>query len=81
MSPLNVKLEDRDMARLDEAIARGFAANRSDAMRIALRGQLLAWDRQQWDDAWAQAVPTEPDEFTDQNRRTVSSWADMDRNA
>lgn len=78
MSPLNVKLEDRDIARLDEAIARGFAANRSDAMRIALRGQLLAWDRQAWDDAWAQAVPSELDEFTDQNARTVGAWTDLD---
>ncbi len=81
MSPLNVKLDDREVARLDEAIARGFAANRSDAMRIALRSQLLAWDRQAWDDAWAQAVPGEldgPDEFADQNAGAVSGWGDLD---
>jgi Arc/MetJ-type ribon-helix-helix transcriptional regulator len=81
MSPLNVKLEDREVARLDEAIARGFAANRSDALRIALRSQLLAWDRQAWDDAWARALPDQsdlPDEFADQNASAVSGWADLD---
>lgn len=78
MSPLNVKLDDREVARLDEAIARGFAVNRSDAMRIALRRQLLAWDRQAWDDAWARAVPDESDEFADLNVRAVSGWADLD---
>jgi Arc/MetJ-type ribon-helix-helix transcriptional regulator len=78
MSPLNVKLDDREVARLDDAIARGFAANRSDAMRIALRSQLLAWDRQVWDDAWARAVPDESDEFAELNSRAVSGWADLD---
>jgi Arc/MetJ-type ribon-helix-helix transcriptional regulator len=78
MSPLNVKLDDRDVARLDEAIERGFAANRSDAMRIALRSQLLAWDRQAWDDAWARAVPDQSDEFADLNARAVSGWAGLD---
>jgi Arc/MetJ-type ribon-helix-helix transcriptional regulator len=81
MSPLNVKLEDRDVARLDDAIARGFAVNRSDAMRIALRSQLHAWDQQAWDDAWARAVPDESDssdEFADLNARAVSGWADLD---
>ena len=78
MSPLNVKLDDREVARLDEAIARGFAANRSDAMRIALRSQLLAWDRQAWDDAWAQAVPDKSDEFADLHASAVDRWADLD---
>lgn len=78
MSPLNVKLDDRDVARLDEAIGRGFAANRSHAMRIALRSQLLAWDRQAWDDAWARAVPDESNEFADQNLRAVAGWVDLD---
>jgi Arc/MetJ-type ribon-helix-helix transcriptional regulator len=78
MSALNVKLDDREVARLDEAIARGFAANRSDAMRIALRTQLLAWDRQAWDDAWSCAVPDESDEFADLNARAVSGWAHLD---
>jgi Arc/MetJ-type ribon-helix-helix transcriptional regulator len=78
MSPLNVKLDDREVARLDDAIARGFAANRSDAMRIALRSQLLAWDRQVWDDAWARAVPDESDEFAELNSRAVSGWAELD---
>lgn len=84
MSPLNVKLDDRDVARLDEAIARGQAANRSDAMRIALRNQLLTWDRQAWDDAWARAVPgeiDETDEFADVNSRATAGWADLDRPA
>ncbi len=78
MSPVNVKLDDRDVARLDEAVVRGLAANRSDAVRIALRRQLLEWDRQAWDDAWSCAVPDEADEFVDLNARAVGGWADLD---
>jgi Arc/MetJ-type ribon-helix-helix transcriptional regulator len=81
MLPLNVKLEDRDVARLDEAIGRGLAANRSDAMRIALRRQLIEWDRKAWDDAWSRALPDEADEFVDLNDRAVTAWADLDGNA
>ncbi len=78
MSPVNVKLDDRDMARVDEVIARGFAANRSDAIRIALRRQLIEWDRQTWDDAWSRALPDEADEFVDLSARAVAGWAELD---
>lgn len=78
MPPVNVKLDDRDMARLDEAIARGLAANRSDAVRIALRRQLIEWDRKAWDDAWSRVLPDESDEFADLNAQAVVGWADLD---
>lgn len=78
MSALNVKLDDRDVERLDGAIARGLASNRSDALRIALRRQLLEWDHQAWDDAWARAVPDTQDEFADFNRQTIAGWSDLD---
>jgi Arc/MetJ-type ribon-helix-helix transcriptional regulator len=81
MAALNVKLDDRDVARLDEAIALGLAANRSDAMRIALRRQLVEWDRKSWDDAWARAVVDELDEFVDLNTRAVAGWAELDAEA
>ncbi len=78
MPPVNVKLDDRDMARLDEVIARGLAANRSDAVRIALRRQLIEWDRKAWDDAWSRVLPDESDEFVDLNAQAVVGWADLD---
>lgn len=78
MPPLNVKLDDRDIERLDDAIERGCAANRSDALRIALRAQLREWDRQAWDEAWARAVPDEADEFGDLSTRAVAGWIDLD---
>ena len=78
MPPVNVKLDDRDMARLDEVIARGLAANRSDAVRIALRRQLIEWDRKIWDDAWSRVLPDESDEFVDLNAQAVVGWADLD---
>jgi Arc/MetJ-type ribon-helix-helix transcriptional regulator len=81
MSPLNVKLDDRDVARLDQAIAAGLAANRSDAVRIALRRQLVEWDRKAWDDAWSRALPDESDEFVDLNARAVAGWVDLDDEA
>lgn len=81
MSALNVKLDDRDVARLDEAISRGLATNRSDAIRIALRSQLIQWDRQAWDDAWSRALPDETDEFADLNARAVVGWADLEGDA
>jgi Arc/MetJ-type ribon-helix-helix transcriptional regulator len=81
MSALNVKLDDRDVARLDGAISLGLAANRSDAVRIALRRQLIEWDRRAWDDAWSRAVADESDEFVDLNTRAVAGWADLDGEA
>lgn len=81
MSALNVRLDDRDVARLDQAIARGLAANRSDAIRIALRSQLMQWDREAWDDAWSCALPDETDEFADLNARAFAGWADLDGDA
>jgi Arc/MetJ-type ribon-helix-helix transcriptional regulator len=81
MSPVNVKLDDQDVVRLDQAIARGHAANRSDAIRLALRRQLSEWDRKVWDDAWAKAVPDEVDEFADLNRQSIAGWADLDGDA
>ena len=78
---MNVKLDDRDVVRLDDAIARGLAANRSDAIRTALRRQLIERDNKSWDDAWARAVPDDPDEFAELNSRTIAGWADLDGDA
>lgn len=78
---MNVKLDDRDVVRLDDAIARGLAANRSDAIRTALRRQLIEWDNKAWDDAWALAVPDDPDEFAELNSRSIAGWADLDGDA
>lgn len=85
MVPVNVKLDDHRVAQLDAGILIGRAANRSDAIRIAVDQLLRDWHRAAWDDAWERATATsavdENDEFADWAEEVQSSWADLDQDA
>lgn len=78
MTPVNVKLEQREVDGLDAAISQGLAANRSEAIRIALKRQIRDWQRQKLDDAWAKVLPTNEDEFSEMNNAAKAGWADLD---
>jgi Arc/MetJ-type ribon-helix-helix transcriptional regulator len=78
MSPVNVKLPEDQLRRLDAAIAIGRADNRSDALRTALDHLLAEWDRQAWKAAWAKAVPDDNDEFEDLQQARDHRWDDLD---
>lgn len=78
MSPVNVKLPEKQLRRLDAGIASGRAGNRSEALRIALDRLLDEWDRQAWSDAWERVIPAEEDEFADIQAMVIDRWADLD---
>jgi Arc/MetJ-type ribon-helix-helix transcriptional regulator len=78
MTPVNVKLDDLDIEKLDSAIASGFATNRSSVIRLALQRQFEEWERAAWDDGWAKvaaaAQSPAPDEFSDMNKQATAAW-------
>lgn len=79
MVPVNVKLTDAQVRRVDEAIAQGRAGNRSDALRLALDHLLREWDLATWNERWEKAIPDDLDEFSDLTAAAVSRWGDLDR--
>ncbi len=81
MTPVNVKLEQREVDGLDAAISQGLATNRSEAIRIALKRQILEWERQRIDAAWAKVLPLDDDEFSELNHSAKSGWGDLDRDS
>ena len=81
MTPVNVKLEQREVDGLDAAISLGLATNRSDAIRIALKRQILEWQRERIDTAWAKVLPLDEDEFGELNTSAKAGWGDLDRNS
>jgi Arc/MetJ-type ribon-helix-helix transcriptional regulator len=78
MTPVNVKLDQREVDGLDAAISHGLANNRSDAIRIALKRQIRDWERQRIDEAWAKVVPSDDDEFGELNDSAKAGWSDLD---
>lgn len=78
MQPVNVKLADDRLRRLDAGIAQGRAANRSDALREALDRLLREWDREAWNDAWALAIPDTEDEFISYRSLAIKGWDELD---
>jgi Arc/MetJ-type ribon-helix-helix transcriptional regulator len=78
MTPVNVKLEQREVEGLDIAIAQGLAANRSEAIRIALKRQIRDWERQRIDAAWAKVLPLDHDKFSEMNSAAKAGWSDLD---
>jgi Arc/MetJ-type ribon-helix-helix transcriptional regulator len=78
MTPVNVKLEQREVDGLDAAISRGLATNRSEAIRIALKRQIRDWERQQIDAAWDKVLPLDDDEFGELNNSAKTGWGDLD---
>ena len=78
MSPVNVKLPELQLIRLDAGIARGRAANRSDAMRLALEHLLREWESAAWADAWAHVIPDKIDEFADLQAASSGAWDELD---
>ncbi len=81
MTPVNVKLEQREVDGLDAAISQGLAANRSEAIRIALKRQILDWERQRIDAAWDKVLPLDEDEFGELNASAKAGWGDLDRDS
>jgi Arc/MetJ-type ribon-helix-helix transcriptional regulator len=78
MTPVNVKLEKREVEGLDAAISQGLATNRSDAIRIALKRQIHDWERKRLDAAWARVLLADGDEFGELNNSAKSGWTDLD---
>ena len=78
MSPVNVKIPDDQLRRLDAGIAKGRAGNRSEALRIGLDHLLRAWDRAAWDESWERVVPDGTDEFADLQATAIAGWAALD---
>ena len=78
MTPVNVKLEQREVDGLDAAISEGLATNRSEAIRIALKRQIRDWERQRIDAAWAKVLPLDEDEFGEFNNSAKAGWGDLD---
>jgi Arc/MetJ-type ribon-helix-helix transcriptional regulator len=78
MTPVNVKLEQREVDGLDAAISQGLATTRSEAIRIALKRQILDWERQRIDAAWAKVLPLDDDEFGELNTSAKTGWGDLD---
>ena len=81
MTPVNVKLEQREVDGLATAISQGLAANRSEAIRIALKRQILDWERQRIDAAWDEVLPLDEDEFGELNASAKAGWGDLDRDS
>jgi Arc/MetJ-type ribon-helix-helix transcriptional regulator len=76
-APVNVKLPDEQIRRLDAAIASGRVSNRSEALRMGLDQLLSDWDRRAWEERWDCIVPDD-DEFADLAESAVEGWKSLE---
>jgi Arc/MetJ-type ribon-helix-helix transcriptional regulator len=78
MSPLNVKVPDDQLRRLDAGIAGGRASSRSEALRLGLERLLNEWDKAAWEESWSRVLPGPTDEFADLEQAAIEGLRDLD---